>query len=230
MNASETKERKVAWAMLILCPLSMMIVCAIVTMGYGRGLLHHQLGYLQVTCILWAIIMMVLPVLRLARKISLPYWFMALLYADMYMFVLSLCHGMYFEPLLFGEMLWWGDFTHVISGMVVASIVFMALCLMESRSPKHVTLGGRGGIAVMVFIIGCAFGVIWEMMEGFTDIISEFDHMSYGGVYTLYDLLADAIGAFIMAVIAFIILSKHDAKHVASQIRMGKRNIDAHRD
>ncbi|MCL2785706.1 MAG: hypothetical protein FWD81_00575 [Methanomassiliicoccaceae archaeon] len=225
MNADDTRERKIAWAMLILCPLSMMIVCAIVTMGYGRGLIYHPMGYLQVTCILWAVIMLVLPVLRLMRVIALPLWFVVLLYADMYMFVLSLCHGMYFETYLFG--IWgWGDITHVISGLVVASIVFMALCLMEAHSPKHVTLGGRGGIAVLVFIIGCAFGAIWEMMEGFTDIISNFDYMSYGGVFTLYDLLADAIGALLMAVVAFVILTRHDARHVASKIRLGKRNID----
>jgi hypothetical protein len=39
-------------------------------------------------------------------------------------------------------------------------------------------------------------------------------------------MMADMIGAFIMAVIAFVILSKHDAKHVASSIRLGKKNID----
>ena len=226
MNANDAKERKTAWAMLIFCPLSLILVFILTTMDIGRWIPYHPKEYIQVTCLMWAAIMTVLPILRLTRKISLPLWFVVLLYADMYMFVLSLWHGMYFEPLLFGDTIWWGDFTHVISSLVVASIVFMALCLMESRSPPHVTLGGRGGITVMVFVASCAFGMIWELSEGLTEVITNFDYMSYGGDYTLYDMMADAIGAAIMALIAFIILSKHDAKHVASSIRLGKKNID----
>jgi len=175
------------------------------------------------TCISWAIIMTVLPILRLKRLVALPHWFTVLLYADMYLFALSLCHGMYLAPDTVG---WWGEFTHVISGIVVASIVFMALCQMEAHAPPHVTLGGRGGIAVLVFVISCAFGAIWETIEGLTDTISKFNYMVYGAVDTVYDLLCDIAGSFIMAVIAYYILSKHSAKHVASQVRLGKKNID----
>lgn len=223
MNAGDRKERRIAWAMLILCPLSLLLVCALVTMGYGRGLIYHRAEYLQITCIAWAAIMTVLPILRLTRLITLPYWFTALLYSNMYMFALSLCYGLYLDP----DTYWWANFTHVISSMVVAAIVFMALCLMESRSPPHVTLGGRGGITAMVFVISCAFGAIWEVIEGFTDIISKFDYMSYGAVHTLWNLVADTIGAAIMAAIVFVILSGRSAEQVVSEIRLGRKNIDA---
>ncbi|MCL2143091.1 MAG: hypothetical protein FWH44_02375, partial [Methanomassiliicoccaceae archaeon] len=204
MSAEDVKERRIAWAMLIICPLSMMLMFALVTMEMVRGLNWHPVEYLQATCVLWAIVMTVLPALRLANLISLPLWFVALLYANMYMYVLSLCYGMYLDP----SISWWGDVTHVISSMVVSSIAFMALCLMESHSPSHVTLGRRGGITVMVFIIGCAFGAIWEIMEGFTDIIASFDYMSYGGAFTLYDMWADMIGSFLTAAIAWMILGR----------------------
>jgi hypothetical protein len=220
VNPDDIRERRIAWAMLILCPLSLLIICAMVTMGYGRGLLYHPVGYLQVTCILWAIVMTVLPILRLARIIALPLWFVALVYADMYMFVLSLCHGMYFDYS------WWGDSTHAISSMVVAAIVFMALCVMDSRSPPHVTLGGKGGIAALVLIISCAFGAIWEVMEGYTEIITSFDYMSYGGIFTLFDLWADLVGAAIMMVFAWFAVGRYGTKHIASKIRMGSKSID----
>jgi len=222
VNENDRKERRIAWAMLILCPLSLMLVCALVTVGYARGLEWHPKGYLQVTCVLWAAVMTILPILRLARIISLPLLFVTLLYANIYMYVLSLCYGMYMDPAIN----WWGDFTHVISGMVVTSIVFMALCLMEARSPSHVSLGSRGGMAATVFAVGLAFGVLWEIMEGFTDIITGFDYMVYAGTDTLYDLLADAIGAALMAVAAWIILGKYSAEEIASRFRIGRKNID----
>ena len=226
MNVDERKERRIAWIMLIVCPLSMMVMFALVTVGYARGLEWHPTEYLQATCALWALVMTVLPILRLARIINLPFLFVALLYANMYMYVLSLCYGMYMDPAI----PWWGDLTHVISGLVVTSIVFMALCLMSTHSPPHVTFGSRGGLAAMVFVTGCAFGVIWEIMEGFTDIIAGFDYMVYGGADTLYDLLADMIGAVIMATAAWMILGRYSANDIASTIRLGKKNIDAGRD
>ena len=223
MNADEKKERRTAWIILIACPLSMMCIFALVSAGYARGLEWHPMEYLQATCVLWALVMTIVPILRLTRFISLPLLFVALLYANMYMYVLSLCYGMYMDPAIN----WWGDFTHVVSGLVVASIVFIAMCLMTTRSPPHVTFDARGGMAITVFAVALAFGVIWEIMEGFTDIVTGYDYMVYGGSDTLYDLLADSIGAFIMAIAAWVILGKYTAKDIASRIRVGKKNIDA---
>jgi hypothetical protein len=229
VNDAERKERRVAWTMLILCPLSMAVMFAYVTMGYAPGLTAgaplgvnpHPPEYLQMTCLLWAMVMTVLPVLRLARLVALPYWFTAVLYANMYLYVISLCMGMYLN------ISWWGDATHVVSSAVIASIVFMALCLMQAHSPPHVNLGARGGLVMMLIPVSVAFGLVWEVMEGFTDIITGMDYMSYGASYTLYDILADVIGASIIAVLAWFILGKHDAKHVACDIRVGKRHIDS---
>ena len=223
------KERKVAWAMLVLCPLSMALMFMYVTLGYAPGLTAgaplgvapHPPEYLQATCILWGIMMTVIPILRLLRLVALPHWFTAVLYANMYLYVISLCLGMYLN------ISWWGDATHVVSSAVIASIVLMALCLMQAHSPPHANLGSRGGIVIMLIPIAIAFGLIWEIMEGFTDIISGMDYMSYGAMYTLYDILADVIGALAVAVLAWIILGKHDANYVASEIRIGRRHIDA---
>lgn len=230
MNAEDAKERKLAWAMLILCPLSVMLIFCAVTLGYGRALElgRHPVEYLQVSCVLWAVIMTVPPILRLARLISLPKWFLLMIYLDMYMFVIWLFQGFYFDLFILGPIQFgWGDFTHVVSGITVAAIVFIALCIMETRSPKHVTFGSRGTIALFVFLGACAFGTFWEIMEGMTDIISGFDYMVYRGADSLYDMVADVIGAAVMAVIAWMMLGRYTAEDIASKIRMGKKNIDA---
>jgi hypothetical protein len=221
MNAEDMKERRIAWAILIICPLSVMLMFVYVTLGYARGLAAgHPMEYLQMTCILWAIIMTVLPILRLVRLVSLPLWFMVLIYGDMYLFVLTLCEGLYFD------ISWWADFTHVISSMVIASIVFLALCSIEASSPSHVTLGSRGGIVMVTVFVAFSFGAIWEVMEGFTDILTGIDYMSYGALHTMGNLTADMIGTMIMATIAWMLLDRYGVKGIASKIRLGRKKID----
>ena len=221
MNSEDAKERRAAWAMLVICPLLMMAEFAYVTMGYAHGLeAGHPMEYLQTTCVLWALISMVLPILRILRVAALPLWFSVLVYGDMCLFVVSLCQGMYFE------MLWWPDFTHVISSAVVASLAFLALCLMQARSPPHVSLGARGGIVAATIIVAFGFGAIWEIMEGFTDIITQVDYMSYGAQHTISNFNADMLGAFLMGAVAWAILTRHDVMYVASKIRIGRKNID----
>ncbi|MCL2607993.1 MAG: hypothetical protein FWD92_05520 [Methanomassiliicoccaceae archaeon] len=219
---NEAKERRVAWAMLIICPLSMLAMFTYVTLGHAQGLAAgHPMEYLQMTCVLWAVVMVFIPILRITRMVTLPYWFMAILYFNMYMYVISLCHGMYFD------VWWWANFTHVVSSAVVGSIVFMALCLIQAHSPPNVSLGSRGGIVATLILVTFCFGVVWEIMEGFTDILTRMDYMSYGATHTLWNLSADLVGALIMAAIAWIMLGRHSVNEISSEIRLGKKNIDA---
>lgn len=221
MNDRDARERRIAWAILILCPLSMAFMFVYVTLGYAPGLAAgHPMVYLQTTCTLWAVVMTVLPILRLARLVSLPLWFMVLLYGDMYMFVITLCEGFYFD------IFWWADFTHVVSTMVIASIVFMTLSSMQARSPPHVSFGSRGGVVAMIIFIAFSFGAIWEILEGFTGILTGVDYMSYGVLHTMGNLTADMMGALIMATIAWVMLGHRDVKDIASKIRLGRKRID----
>lgn len=221
MNTGDRKERLVAWIMLIVCPLTMAAMFAYVTLGYARGLAAgHPVEYLQMTCFLWGIVMTVLPVMRILRLVALPYWFLALLYANMYLYVTSLCQGFYFD------LSWWANFTHVISTMVVASIIFIALCAVQARSPPHVSQGSVGGTALLTLILALSFGSIWEIMEGSTDILAGIDYMSYGALHTMGNLAADALGAVMMSGIAWIMLTRRSPKDIASKIRLGKKNMD----
>lgn len=221
MNADDRRERRVAWVLLLICPLSLVALCTYITLLEDSSHIFdlHPRIYLQTTCLLWASIMTLLPVARLRRILALPIWFMLILYGDMYIFVTSLLNGLYME------LSWWANFTHVVSSLVVSSIVYMALCVMAAHSPSHVVLS-KGAIVMMTFLIGCAFGVIWEVGEGLVEIITKVDYMSYGAVHTLYNLVADVVGAAIMAVIAFCMLRKHDAVYFASKVRIGRAKIE----
>jgi hypothetical protein len=222
MNIGEKKERRIAWTMLVLCPLSMALMFIYVTLEMAPGLdAGHPMIYLQLTCVLWAIVMMIVPVLRLLRFVALPLWFSAILYADMYMYVISLCLGMYMNYY------WWANFTHVISTMAVAAIVLLALCKITTDAPPHVSLGSNGGIIVMMFFMAAAFGAIWEFSEGMTDLLSGYDYMIYGAIDNVGNLAADIVGVIIMVPIARVLLSRYGAKGIASAFRVGRKDIDA---
>ena len=221
MNADDVKERRIAWAIIVISMLSMAFMFIYVTSGMAPGLdSGHPMIYLQLTVFLWAVIMLIVPILRLLSMVSLPLWFIVILYADMYMYVISLCQGMYLD------IYWWANVTHVASTMVVTAIVFLALCKMTSHCPPHVNLGSKGGIVVMMFFIGMAFGAIWETSEGLTDLLSGYDYMIYGAVDNVGNLAADLVGALLMVPVALLVFSKYEVSEIASTVRIGRKNID----
>jgi len=221
---NEPRERRIAWAMLILCPFSMFVMFMFVTMEMAPGLdAGHPMIYLQLTCILWAVVMTIVPILRLVRYVSMPLWFTSILYADMYMYVVSLCLGFYMN------LYWWANFTHVISTMVVTAIVLMALCYVTTRLAPHLSLGSKGGIIALMVLVGAAFGAIWEFSEGMTDLLSGYDFMIYGAIDNIGNLAADIVGVIIMVPIAWFLLSKFTPAEIASRFRVGRKNIDAGR-
>ncbi len=213
----DAKQRRLAKIVLIACPVSFMAVFAAVTMGWDPGIkAGHPLEYLQATCFLWALISTVLPILRLLRIFSLPYWFAAIIYGDMYLYVLSLCSGMYLN------ISWWGDLTHILSSIIVSGIVFMVLGLMHSRLPPHASFGGRGGFTAVLFLVSLSFGGIWEIMEGMTDLISGQSYMVYGAKDTLGDLTADLVGVTILSIAAYIAMGRIPVERIIDGLRFGK--------
>ena len=221
MNAAEDAvQRRNAKLMLVLCPVSFMVVFAAVTLGWDPGIrAGHPLEYLQATCFLWALISMVLPALRLLRIFSLPRWFEAVIYFDMYLYVLSLCSGLYLN------VSWWGDCTHVFSSFLVSGIVFMALSIMHSGLPPHANFGGRGGFVVILFLVSLSFGGIWEIMEGMTDIIAGQSYMVYGAIDTLGDLTADTIGVTVFCAVVYVALGKVPIGRITEGLRFGKSSF-----
>ncbi len=210
-------ERRVAWAMLILCPLSFLFISVFSFIGVMPGIeAGHPAIYLEATCFAWALVSMLLPALRLLRLVSVPRMFLIVVYANMYFYVLSLNVGLYMN------VSWWGDMGHVISSTIVTMIVFIALCVMECNSPPHVTFGRRSGMAAMLFLVALSFGGIWEMMEGFADFAGGDSYMVYGASDTMGDLTADLIGVMIVTVCAYVYLGRFTAEDIASTVRIGR--------
>ena len=154
MNSAENAaERRVAWILLIAAPVGFGIICAFVMAGLAPGLdAGHPEEYLVATCVAWAIISLVVPILRLANLVSLPPILIGVIYFDMFFYVLGLCSGCYLN------ISWFGDFGHVVSSSIVTVIVFVGLCMIEAHSPAHVTFGNRTGMAIMLLLVALSFG------------------------------------------------------------------------
>ncbi len=194
-------ERIRSLCLLVLCPAVLVVLFMSVELGIAPGIAAgHPPEYLKGTCIAVALVSIILPILSLRNIIVLPNWFLAMVYFDLYMYVTTLCCGMYFT------ISWWGDFSHVISSVVVTEIILMALCVMTTYSPSHVTLGNNGGLAVTLFIISVSFGGIWELIECSTDLLAGSSYMVYGAAGSLADITADAIGAGIVSIYAYFSL------------------------
>jgi hypothetical protein len=216
---STEAERRTAWFLLVMGPAVMGVLFILVSEGSVKGLdSGHPVEYLQSTCIAGAIVLSIIPILRLLDLVSLPPWFTALLYGVVYYYVLSLCQGLYLD------IAWWGDVAHSITAAIVASAAFAALCVIQARSPPHVTFG-RGGIVAMTFLAGGAFGGVWEILEGYTDTLLGTAYMSYGAWDTLGDLRADLIGLIAATAVAWLVLRKRTPEQVASEMRVGRNAV-----
>ena len=218
MNSDQDRrERRLTKIKLVVLPIPFIMILITVLMDLAPGLeAGHPIEYLAATCILWALIIEVLPLLRLLRIFSLPWWFETILYANMYLYVTALCGGLYLN------ISWWGDMTHVLSSLIVAGFVFLILCFMDSKLPDHASFGGRAGMSLMLFFVAMSFGGIWEIMEGMTDFIAGSAYMQYGADDTLGDITADFTGVLLMTIISYLIMGKRSANDIASEVRFGK--------
>ena len=218
--SQDIRERRTALAVMALAPVALMVICWFVVTGKAPGLAAgHPEEYLVATCVLWALISLILPILRLTRLVSLPSALVGIIYANIFFYVICLTCGLYLN------VSWCGDFGHVVSSTIVSTIVFVALCLIQTNSPSHVTFGSVAGFCSMLFLVSLSFGGIWEMMEGFTDTATGYSYMVYGATDTMGDLSADLVGVILVTLAAHSYLRKHTTEDMASKVRIGRSSF-----
>lgn len=210
MNLNEHQDRILSAAVLAIELLIFAIMIWTVEAGIAPGLNSgHPSEYLVSTCVACAVLLAVIPILRLLNIVKMPWWFNFILIADVYIYSISLCLGMYLD------VSWWGFFGHVLSTMSVGAVVFLALCIIEKKTSDRITFGSNAGIHCFTLMISLAFGGIWEVMEGYIDIVAGQSYMSYGVFDSLDDLRADLVGSVIMVIIAEFILRNKTPEDIA---------------
>ena len=203
-----------------------LIAIAIVALTYGFFLVMtfleltpgldagHPSEYLFSTFIAVGSVVFVLLLMWYFDIVRMPIWFTALLAFNLYYYSISMFFGMYLR------VSWWGDVAHCISSMCVTAVVFLGLCVVQAHSPGHVTLGSVKGLLALQFLIGVCLGGVWEIMEGYVDIITGTSYMVYGVRDTLFDLRADTVGTIIMVIVGYFFLKKYTVEQIADTTKV----------
>ena len=208
------KDRKLTWAfwMGILVITLIDIATVLMDIAPGLGPDKHPPEYLFISNIAIFLLISVIPVLRLLGIVRMPWWFNLLLAFDVYLYVVSLTCGFYKED----SLPWWGFLGHTCSSMSISALSFLALSIVITRSPVDVRYGHTLGFLVILYFVSVAFGGIWEVMEGYVDIVAGTEYMSYGVFDSVQDMVADSLGALIMCVIAGYLLRTRTPADIAS--------------
>lgn len=224
MSFRDMDDRTLTVAVWILCgAITAVDLIAVLTgVAPGLGPDRHPPEYLVASNVAIFLLISVVPALRLCGIVRMPWWFNFLLIFDVYMYVVSLTCGMYIDP---STGTWWGFIGHMCSSVSVSAICFLALCIVVRHASVNVTYGSTSGLLLFLFFITVAFGGIWEVMEGFVDMITGTAYMSYGVLDSLQDMQADTIGAFVMCAIAAFLLRDSTPEEIAdsTEIRIRHR-------
>ncbi|PFM81787.1 hypothetical protein COJ46_06845 [Bacillus sp. AFS077874] len=107
----------------------------------------------------------------------------------------SLCLG---SMLRFYSLGWWDTFLHFLSGTLVA---FLAIDLMGKLTTKQSRSEMSAGfIFLFVFAFGIFCGALWEIWEFSSDQFFGTNTQGGGNFDTMTDIIADSIGALIIAI------------------------------
>lgn len=111
----------------------------------------------------------------------------------------------------------WDNILHGFSGLMLGALSFSVIRLLNNSSRVPVTLS-PAFVAVFTFCFAVTVGVVWEMYEFAADGLlgtnmqkfGPWDGAAFEGRAALYDtmidLIVDAIGALVMALVGYVSL------------------------
>ena len=174
------------------------------TLIIGASLSLYQ-GRYQAAFETFAILSITFLPLLLGRRfqVSIPHEFEVLavvfIYASLF---LGEVHGYYLR-------FWWWDLVlHAGSGFLLGVLGFLLVYVMNEK--KEIELDLKPGfVALFTFVFAIALGTLWEVFEfgmdqAFGTIMQKPMLGDFSGLTdTMYDLMVDAFGAFIIAMLSY---------------------------
>ncbi len=206
-------EKRIDTACLVLFPMGFVLLALLANAGYSPAFFADT--YVVATEVISAIVVMVLPALRLKGKFRSPYWFMFVVTSVPYLHAVSLFFGFY------KYMDYWDFISHSYSSAVVTMVVFLALLIINHYT-KRIKLG-VGGILFGTLLLGHGFGNAWEVWEWMVDCFFGDMYMSYSIMDTIKDIcLGDFVGVTIMTMAAYGIMLHKDCNKIVDGMNLGK--------
>ncbi len=116
---------------------------------------------------------------------------------------------------------WWDIMLHAGSALVIGIVGFLVLYVLY-RGKK---IEARPGMIVLfAFCFALAFGAIWEIFEFGIDQGFGFNMQKSGLIDTMWDLIIDALGAFVASLSGYLYLKRHEDFIMSRVIRRLKKD------
>lgn len=119
-----------------------------------------------------------------------------------------------FAALFLGELhgyytkFWWWDLVlHTSSGFLFGILGFLLLYVLSNEPRVYIRMK-PGFVAMFGFTFAVAIGVVWEIFEFFMDSTFGLGMQKSGSADTMWDLIVDALGALVIAVLGYLYLRK----------------------
>lgn len=178
-------NRRVSYALKIILGLGAVLLLI-------QGRLQPAIEVATILCITF------LPVLLGNRfQVKIPHEFESLAVVFVY---LSLFLG---EVQGFYVRYWWWDLVlHAGSGFLLGILGFLLVYVMNEKEDVELDLHPKF-IAFFAFLFAMGMGALWEIFEFAMDQLFGLNMQKSGLVDTMWDLIVDAIGAFIISIIGW---------------------------
>lgn len=206
-------ERRIDLLCLVAFPMGFIILAVNAYLGHSEAFFGDT--YVAATQVVSALVVMVLPIMRLTKKFRVPYWFVFMITSVPYLHAVSLYFGFY------NNLSYWDFISHSYSSAVVTMVAFLAM-LIISHYTTRIRLGIKG-ILAGTLLMGHGFGNIWEVWEWSVDCFFEDSYMSYSIMDTVKDIcLGDFVGVTLMTMVAFVIMLHKDYDKIVDGMNLGK--------
>ncbi|MDR2803390.1 MAG: hypothetical protein LBB22_03765 [Treponema sp.] len=193
---------------------------------------QRDYGLILLQCIFGIIVLFLPGLLEKRCKIVIEnfiyIFFVVFLYAAI---ILGDVHDFYYK------VPHWDTMLHACSGIMLGAIGISAIDILNNSKKIKINLS-EGFMVIFAFFFSLSLGVLWEIYEFSVDAIFGFNMQKYRlengnqlpGQTALYDtmkdLIVDALGAFAICLIGYVML-KNKNKHVIKLINpANKRHLN----
>lgn len=117
---------------------------------------------------------------------------------------------------------WWDVFLHTVSGFILG---VLGLALVNTLNENQVSIQlSPGFVAIFAVTFAMSIGVFWEIFEFIMDTVFGLNMQKSGIVDTMTDLIVDAIGAIVSALLGYWYL-KTDPQFITKLERFLLRGV-----
>lgn len=100
---------------------------------------------------------------------------------------------------------WWDALLHLSSGFILGYVAFLWLYIKVQQEKLD---AGPKIYGLIIFCVALALGTLWEVFEFSMDQFFGLNMQKNGLMDTMWDLIVDALGGFIIAIVGAFYLKK----------------------